>query len=57
MHVIASVEPDHVAPSAAAHARPVWFGPDDRGIELEIVALDLADIVVVMPTSLRKGAP
>ena len=35
-----------------------WLGLDDRGIELEIVALDLADAVVVihvMPTTLRKG--
>ncbi len=40
-----------------ADARLVWIGTDDRGIELEIVALDLDDAVVVihvMPTSLRR---
>ena len=39
-----------------ADARLVWIGPDDRGIELELVALDLGDAVViihVMPTDLR----
>jgi hypothetical protein len=39
--------------------RLVWIGEDDRGIELEIVALDLPDAVVVihvMPTALR-GTP
>jgi hypothetical protein len=38
-------------------ARLVWIGLDDRGIELEIVALDRTDDVVVihvMPTSLRR---
>jgi hypothetical protein len=37
--------------------RVVWIGEDDRGIELEIVALDLPDAVVVihvMPTALRR---
>lgn len=37
--------------------RLVWVGADDRGIELEIVALDLPDVVVVihvMPTALRR---
>jgi len=35
----------------------VWIGSDDRGIELEIVAMDLPDAVVVihvMPTDLRR---
>jgi hypothetical protein len=43
-----------------ADARLVWIGDDDRGIELEIVALDLDDQIVVihvMPTSLRRTAP
>lgn len=38
-------------------ARRVWIGPDDRGIELEIVALDLDDAIVVihvLPASLRR---
>ena len=57
MHVIASGEPDHVAASPTSDARLVWIGVDDRGLELEIVALDLEDAVVVihvMPTSLRR---
>jgi hypothetical protein len=35
----------------------VWIGRDDRDIELEIVALDLEEAIVVihvMPTSLRR---
>ena len=34
--------------SDIADARLVWIGADDRGIELEIVALDLEDAVVVI---------
>jgi hypothetical protein len=59
MYVINSVEPEHVPATATTDARLVWIGDDDRGVELEIVALDLPDAVViihVMPTSLRKGA-
>jgi hypothetical protein len=43
--------------TATADARLVWIGEDDRGIELEIVALDLNDAIVVvhvMPTALRR---
>jgi hypothetical protein len=57
MHVIDSTEPVRVPASADTDARLVWIGLDDRGIELEIVALDLEDAVVVihvMPTSLRR---
>jgi hypothetical protein len=57
MYLIGSTEPVRVPASADADARLVWIGPDDRGIELEIVALDLEDAVVVihvMPTSLRR---
>ena len=57
MHVITTTTPDQVPASDTADARLVWIGPDDRGIELEIVALDLDDAIIVihvMPTSLRR---
>ncbi len=54
MHVINSVEPERVPASSASDARLVWIGRDDRGVKLQIVALDLVDAVVVMPTSLRR---
>lgn len=57
MYVIATTEPTAVSASDAFDARLVWIGKDDRGIELEIVALDLPDAIVVihvMPTSLRR---
>lgn len=56
MFVIDSVAPQRVAETVTADARLVWIGEDDRGIELEVVALDLDDAVVVihvMPTALR----
>ncbi len=43
MHVITTTTPVQVPASDVADARRVWIGVDDRGIELEIVALDLAD--------------
>jgi len=58
MFVIDSVVPDHVPATATADARLVWIGEDDRGVELEIVALDLDDAIVVvhvMPTDLRRS--
>ena len=57
MHVITTVEPPAVPATEVAVARLVWIGRDDRGIELEIVALDLDEAVViihVMPTDLRR---
>ena len=57
MHVINTTDPVTVPATADSDARLVWIGPDDRGIELEIVALDLPQGVVVihvMPTSLRR---
>ena len=57
MHVIGSVEPTLVAASDTADARLLWLGMDDRGVELEIVALDRDDAVVVIhiiPTGLRR---
>lgn len=47
-----------VPATAAYDERLVWIGVDDRGIELEIVALVLPDALVVihvMPTSLRSS--
>ena len=57
MYVITSTVPEQVPASGIADARLVWIGADDRGIELEIVALDLDDAIIVihvMPTSLRR---
>ncbi|MCA1675283.1 MAG: hypothetical protein LC799_24865 [Actinobacteria bacterium] len=57
MHVINNNEPALVAATEQFDARLVWIGEDDRGVELEIVALDRPDAVVVihvMPTDLRR---
>ncbi len=60
MHVISTTEPILVPADGDRDAQFYWIGPDDRGLELEIVALDLADAIVVihvMPTALRKEGP
>ena len=52
-----STEPTLVPAEEGLDQRLVWVGQDDRGIELEIVALDLPEAVVVihvMPTALRS---
>jgi len=58
MHVIGSVTPVSIPATEDLDARLYWLGADDRGVELEIVALDLSEAIVVihvMPTALRIG--
>ena len=57
LHVIENEEPMDLPAEGAHDARKVWLGQDDRGVELEIVALVLpAELLVinVMPTALRR---
>jgi len=57
MHVIETVSPSDVAAVGEFDARKIWLGPDDRGIELEIVAVVLPGellIIHVMPTALGR---
>ena len=57
LYVMTSTEPTLVPASEAYDERLVWIGEDDRGVELEIVALVLPDAVVVihvMPTAFRR---
>lgn len=55
-HVMNTVTPIATTTNSGNEAL-LWIGPDDRGIELEIIAVVLADMVLVihvMPTALRK---
>src|SRR5579884_2622514 len=57
MHVIATFDPIRIPATRDLDARLVWVGSDDRGIELEIVALDLPEAIIVihvMPTELSR---
>jgi hypothetical protein len=57
LQVLTTKDPALVPATARYDERLVWIGVDDRGIELEIVALVLPDAVVVihvMPTALRS---
>jgi hypothetical protein len=57
LHVINSVAPSDVAATDQFDARKVWLGLDDRGVELEIVAVVLPTqllVIHVMPIALRR---
>ncbi len=58
-HVLATPDPTQVTTSSGAQAW-LYIGPDERGRELEIIALEVADaaqpyllVIHVMPTQLR----
>lgn len=58
MHVLLTVQPRELPATDDLDGRMVWVGPDDRGIELEIVAVVLPDellVIHVMPTALRRA--
>ena len=57
--MLATTDPTPVTTSSGAHAW-LYIGPDERGRELEIIALEVADaaqpyllVIHVMPTQLR----
>ena len=56
LHVNDGADPSRVSDEEAPD-RLVWVGEDDRSLELEVVALDLPDyllVIHVMPTQLRR---
>jgi len=56
---MATVQPIQVATSSGSQAL-LWAGPDDRGVELEIVAVVLPElylVIHVMPTAMRREQP
>jgi phage gp46-like protein len=60
LHVMTTIEPIHIPATQTEDERLVWVGPDDRGVELEIVAVLLQDqvlvlVIHVMPTGLRRN--
>jgi len=56
-YVIDTTQPTAITTSDGSSAL-LWVGRDDRGLELEIVAVILPDchlVIHVMPTALRGG--
>jgi hypothetical protein len=58
-HVLATTDPTPVTTSSGAQAW-LYVGPDERGRELDVIALEVADaaqpyllVIHVMPTQLR----
>jgi hypothetical protein len=57
-HVIAMTAANMTADPKTGDATLSWIGPDERGRELEIVALEKPDcflVIHVMPTRYRKA--
>ncbi|MDN5751404.1 MAG: hypothetical protein L0H64_23375 [Pseudonocardia sp.] len=57
LHVIHNTTHIRYPPTDDLDARIEWIGPDDRGVELEIIAVELPDlwlVIHVMPTALRR---
>lgn len=61
--VISEYEPEAEAVSDLGERKMTWIAEDDRGIELEIIAVEATDtktggpfllVLHVMPTALRK---
>ncbi len=60
LHVINSTEPTVVPADEATREQLVWVGPDDRGLDLEVVAIvepDYLLVIHVMPYRFRRRTP
>ena len=54
----AAGEPERVPADGDLDDRLVWTGPDDRGVVLEVIAIDLPDYLLVihaMPAAFRRN--
>lgn len=57
LHVVNTHEPAVTQATDAAGERRTWIGDDDRGVELEVIAVVLPEhllIIHVMPTQYRR---
>ena len=57
LHVMNTVAPVSVAADDEMRERLLWIGPDDRGLELEVVAIVEPDqllVIHVMPRQFRR---
>lgn len=57
LHVINSAEPTVVPADEETREKLVWIGPDDRGLDLEVVAVvepDYLLVIHVMPHKFRR---
>lgn len=57
LFVLESYEPMPVLTRDGQDQKLLWIGPDDRGLELEVIALELSDCILVihiMPMSFRR---
>jgi hypothetical protein len=61
-HVLAAMEaagePEHVPAGGGLDDRLVWVGADDRGVVLEVIAVDLPDYLLIihaMPLAFRRN--
>lgn len=60
MHVINHTEPVVVAADEDVGERLLWIGPDDRGLDLEVLAIVETDyllVIHVMPYQFRRRTP
>lgn len=54
----AAGEPDRVPADGDLDDRLLWVGPDDRGVVLEVIAVDLPDhllVIQAMPVAFRRS--
>jgi hypothetical protein len=59
-HVMDTTEPTSETGADGRDGRLMWLGPDDRGLMLEVIALDLPEEIIVihvMPYSYRGRKP
>ena len=60
MHVINHTEPVVVAGDEDVRERLLWIGPDDRGLDLEVIAIVEPDYLLVihdLPHQFRRRTP
>lgn len=58
LHVLGTAVPTRYPATEDLDPRVEWIGEDDRGLELEVIAIELPAmwlVIHVMPTALRRN--
>ncbi len=60
LHVMNTSEPQVILADDTSNERTLWIGPDDRGLDLKIIAIlevDYLLVIHVMPHRFRRSTP